>query len=149
LIGLILERDQQFDTALEHFECLSDILERKYEESEDPEILQKFCIVKSDIARISLGTGDYEAALENSSTALDLSHDLKGLETMKLSSQVTTGLAYYFLGQLEDAIDAFQTVLTESHEDVDVMLLVARALWAIGGDKERDIGIAQIMHWYS
>ena len=148
LMSLILERDHQPEAALETLQRLSDILEQKYEESEDPDILQKFCIVKSDIGRLSLGLEDFEAAVENSSTALDLSQDLEGLEKARLSSHITVGLAHYFLGQMDETIEAFQTVLTESNEDPDVMLLVARALWAVGGDKEREIAIQQLRDGY-
>ena len=147
-MSLLLERDRQLESALEILNRLSEILEQQYEESEDPDILQKFCIVKSDIGRVALGLGEYEDAIENSSTALDLSQELDGLEKSRLSSQVTVGLGYYFLGQLEDAIDVFQTVLTESDEDVDVMLLIARALWAVGGDQERQVAIQQIKDGY-
>ena len=148
MMSLLLERDRQLESALEILDRLSEILEQQYEESEDPDILKKFCIVKSDIGRVSLGLGEFEAAVENSSTALDLSQDLDGLEKTRLSSQITVGLGHYFLEQLEDAIDVFQTVLAESNEDVDVMLLVARALWAVGGDQERQVAIQQIQDWY-
>ena len=147
-MALILERDNQTEAALETLQSLSDILEQKYEESEDPDILHKFCIVKSDIGRLSLGLQDFESAVENSSTALDLSQDLEGLEKARLSSQITVGLGHYFLEQMDDAISSFQTVLMESNEDPDVMLLVARALWAVGGDKEREIAIQQLRDRY-
>ena len=49
---------------------------------------------------------------------------------------------------MDDAINSFQTVLMESNEDPDVMLLVARALWAVGGDKEREIAIQQLRDRY-
>lgn len=148
MMSLLLERDRQLDAALEILNGLSEILEQEYEESEDIDILLKFCIVKSDIARLSLGLGEYEAAVENGSTALDLSQDLTGLVKTRLSSQITVGLGHYFLEELEDAIDVFQTMLAESNEDVDVMLLVARALWAMEGDQERQIAIQQIHDWY-
>lgn len=143
-MSLILERDHRAKAALETLQRVSDILEQKYEESEDQDILQKFCIVKSDIGRLSLALEDFESAVENSSTALDLSQDLEGLEKARLSSQITVGLGHYFLGQMDEAIEAFQTVLTESNEDPDVMLLVARALWAVGGDRESEIAIQQL-----
>jgi len=149
MMTLLLERAGQLDSALETSQRLSDLLEQEYEESEDPETLFKFCIVKSDIGRLSLGLGDFESAVENASTALDLSQDLQGLEKTRLSSHVTVGLGYYFLGQMQEAIDMFQLVLEESNEDVDVMLLVARALWAVGGDQEREIALQQIQDWYA
>jgi superkiller protein 3 len=148
MMSLLLERAHQLSSALETLHRLSEILEQQYEDSEETDILHKFCIVKSDIGRISLGLEDYEAAVESSSTALDLSQDLEGLEKARLSSQITVGLGYYFLGQMQEAIDVFQTVLTESDDDVDVMLLISRALWAVGGDQEREIAIQQIREWY-
>jgi superkiller protein 3 len=148
MMSLLLERDQQLKAALESLLRLSSILEQKYEESEDLDILQKFCIVKSDMGRVSLALGQFEEAVESSSTALDLSQTLEDLEKTSLSSQIVVGLGHYFLRQMDDAIDAFQTVLSESNEDVDVMLLVARALWAVGGDREKEVAIQQIQDWY-
>jgi superkiller protein 3 len=147
MMSLLLERDKQLDSALETLHHLSDILEQQYEASEEQDLLEKFCIVKSDIGRVSLGLGDYTSAVENCSTALDLSQELQGLEKCRLSSQITMGLGYYFLEEMESAIDVFQTVLTESNEDVDVMLMVARALWAVRGDQERTIAMQQIYDW--
>jgi superkiller protein 3 len=149
MMSLLLERDQQPKAALESLLRLSEILEQKYEESEDVDILQKFCIVKSDIGRISLALGRFEEAVESSSTALDLSQTLDDLEKTGLSSQIVVGLGHYFLREMDDAIDAFQTVLSESNEDVDVMLLVARALWAVGGDREKEVAIQQIQDWFA
>ena len=148
-MGLLLERDPQLLSSLETLNQLSDILEEQYEESEDEAVLRKFCTVKSDIGRVSLGLGDFEGAVESSSTALDLSQEIEDLEKPRLSAQITMGLGYYFLGQFEDAIDIFRTVLAESNEDVDVMLLVARSLWVLGEDKEKEIAIDQIRHLYS
>ena len=151
-MSLILERDHQLEAALETLQHLSDILEQKYEESEESDILQKFCLVKSDIGRLSLGLENFEAAVENGLTALDLSEGLEGFEGLqkaRVSSQITIGLGHYFLGEMDDAIDSFQAVLTESNEDPDVMLLVARALWAVGGDKEKEIAIQQLTDRYS
>ena len=147
-MSLLLERDQQLKAALESLLRLSEILEQKYEEAEDVAILQKFCIVKSDIGRISLALGQFEEAVESSSTALDLSQTLEDLEKTSLSSQIVVGLGHYFMRQMDDAIDVFQTVLSESNEDVDVMLLVARALWAVGGDRGKEVAIQQIQDWY-
>ena len=144
LMSLLLERDRQLEAALDTLQLVSEILEQQYEDSEDPDILHRFCIVKSDIGRLALGIEDFETAIENSLTALDLSQELNGLQKARLSCQITLGLGYYFLGQMDDAIAAFQTVLADSNEDPDVMLLVTRALWAVGGVKEREIAVQQL-----
>jgi superkiller protein 3 len=149
MMSLLLERDGQLDAAADTLYRLSEILEQQYEEFEDLEILEKFCIVKSDIARVCLGLDDFETAVDSGLTALDLSQNIDTVERARLSSQIVVGLGYYFLGKLEDAIDVFQKVLTESDEDVDVMVLVAKALWSVGGDQEREIAIQQIHDWYA
>lgn len=147
-MSLLLERDKQFETASDFLNTLCGLLEEQYEEAEDQDTLHKFCIVKSDLARVSLALGDYEAAVENSSTALDLSQGLSGLEKMRLSSHLTQGLGHYFLDEMDEAITVFQMVLTESNEDVDVMLLVAQALWAVGLPRQREIALQQIRDWF-
>jgi superkiller protein 3 len=148
MMTLLLERDGQLSEAADTLFRLSEILEHRYEESEDPDILEKFCIVKSDIARVSLRLGDFEEAIENGATALDLSQSIDDIDRVRLSSQIVVGLGYYFLGKLDEAIDIFQRVLSESDEDVDVMVLVAKALWSVGGDQEREIAIEQLNDWY-
>lgn len=148
MMSLLLERDGQLDAAAKTLYHLSEILEHRYEGDEDPGILEKFCIVKSDIARVSLGLGDFEDAVENGATALDLSQSIDGVERVRLSSQIVVGLGHYFLGMLDEAIDVFQRLLTESDEDVDVMVLIAKVLWSVGGDEEREIAVQQIHDWY-
>ena len=147
-LSLLLEREKQYGAALELLHRLSEILEQLYEDSEEEDILSKFCIVKSDLGRIYLALGDYEAAVENSSTALDLLQDMAALDRVRLSSHLTQGLGYYFLGEMDDAIGVFQSALAESNEDVDVMLLVAQALWAVGGVREKEVAIEQIHDWF-
>ena len=148
MMSLLLERDGQLEAAVDTLYHLSEILELQYEESEDPDILEKFCVVKSDIARVNLGLGEFESAVETGATALDLSQNIGGIERARLSSQIVVGLGCYFLGKLDVAIEVFQRVLTESDEDVDVMVLVAKALWSVGGDQEREVAVQQIHDWY-
>jgi len=143
-----LERDHQLQSALNILYDLSSILEQQYEDNEDPETLQKFCIVKSDIGRLSLGLGLFEDAVDNSSTSLDLSQEIEGLVRTRLSSHITVGLGYYFMGRMEESLSIFQSVLAESDEDVDAMLLVSRVLWATGGEQERNVAVRQLHDMY-
>jgi len=148
MMSLLLERDGQLEAAVDTLYRLCEILEHQYEESEDPNILEKFCVVKSDIARVTLALGEFESAVETGATALDLSQSIDGIGRARLSSQIVVGLGYYFLGKLDEAIEVFQRVLTESDEDVDVMALVAKVLWSVGGDQEREIAVQQLHDWY-
>ena len=148
LLSLLLERDHQLQSALNILYDLSSILEQQYEDNEDPETLQKFCIVKSDIGRLSLGLGLFEDAVDNSSTSLDLSQEIEGLVRTRLSSHITVGLGYYFMGRMEESLSIFQSVLAESDEDVDAMLLVSRVLWATGGEQERNVAVRQLHDMY-
>jgi len=148
MLSLLLERDQQLQLALNTLYDLSSILEQQYEDYEDQETLRKFCIVKSDIGRISLGLGRFEDAVDSSSTTLDMSQEIEGFGRTRLSSHITMGLGYYFMGQMEESLSIFQSVLAESDEDVDAMLLVSRALWAAGGVRERNVAVQQLNDMY-
>jgi len=148
IFSMLSEREGQYEPASQSLRQVSDILEQEYEDSEDEDILRQFCIVKSDLGRIYLALGDYTGAVEQSFTALDLSQDLSDLTNVRLSSHLIGGLSHYFSGDMETAISMFQNALTESDEDVDVMLLVGQALWATGGSQEREVALQQIRDWF-
>jgi superkiller protein 3 len=148
ILSLLSEREGRYEAASSTLHSVSEFLEQRYEESEDADILHQFCIVKSDLGRILLGLGDYAAAVDNASVALDLSEGEGSLRAVRLSSYLVRGLGYFFQGDMEAAIPTFQEVLRESDEDIDVMLLVAQALWATGGSKEREIALQQIQDWF-
>ena len=151
LLSLLLERAADYQNAVEHLKALSDQIETLYEESESLGVLSQFIRLKSDLARNQLAMNDYEAASENSHTALDLSQDQDETsfstdvrKTTRLSAHLTAGMASFYLGSMDDAITMFRAALEESGGDLDVVCLLAQVLWAKGGSDEKSVAKEQL-----
>lgn len=144
LAALFLERVASYTRAIEMLQVLCDMAEAEYESSETLTALSCYAHAKTDLARCQLADGEYENAVENAETALDLSSDEEnsGLETdarrrLRLSCHLTAGLAYNLLGETAKSINVFRTALLESEGDPDVVDLLVQVLWADGGTAKR------------
>ncbi|KAK6363196.1 Superkiller protein 3 [Orbilia blumenaviensis] len=144
LAALYEERAGDFEGAVAKLSQVCDILEAKYEESEAVEDLIMYAQATADRARSYLGLKDYENAIESAELSFTLSQDLE-VPKCRLSAHLTAGLAYYFTGKIDESLEMFKTALTESHENPDVVALLAQVLWAKGGDDEREVAMQQLM----
>ncbi|KAF3902902.1 hypothetical protein AA313_de0209086 [Arthrobotrys entomopaga] len=146
LAALYEERAGDFEAAVGKLTIVCDILEAKYEESEAVDDLAMYAQACADRARCYLGMKDYENAVESAVLSVDLSQDLGAAhEKSRLSAHLTAGLAYYFLGRVDESLDMFKVALVESGEDPDVVVVLAQVLWAKGGEEERDVAMQQLM----
>lgn len=126
--------------------------EAEFEESESNEFLVRFAQAKADLARALLGKADFEQAITNAETALDLSGDADELgpayaeirRKWRLSAHVTAGLAHSHLKQVESSIKMFQAALEESGHAPDVVCMLAQVLWAKGGEAEKEAARSQL-----
>lgn len=152
LTGLIMERVGNYEEAIKSCTKLCEYYEQCYEKNEKQEDLIHFVRAKAHLARVFLGADDYEAAVEHSQFAIDVSSDLaeedevaaKTLKPSRLSAFLTSGLGYYFTQRYDESIECFKNALAESDEDQDVIVLLAQVLWAHGGAEERDVALEQL-----
>jgi len=152
LMGLILERNSEFDYAIEQTTKICNIYEQEYEVTEDQDTLLKFVKVKAQLARLLLSARRFEEAVEHAQFASDISEESAAsgdelseeLKKSRLSAFLTTGLAYYFLKDYGNSIESFKHALIESEEDQDVIVLLAQVLWAQGGDDEKEVALEQL-----
>ena len=148
LSSLFAERVGNYSDAISSLSHVSSRLEAEYELSESTTTLLKFVQAKSDLARVQLANQEYEAAAANAGTAIDLSNDegLKSKEGQKvrLSAHMTAGLAYYYQGTSDQAIQMFRSALEDTHGDPDIVCLLAQMLWAKGSDEERNVAREQL-----
>ncbi|EIW82901.1 TPR-like protein, partial [Coniophora puteana RWD-64-598 SS2] len=137
LLGLICERMGDLERAATVLKESISLLEAAYEESEDTSIERQFTIAHTNYARVRLALQDVQGALESSQNALGLvpEVDEKNTRVLRISARIGCGLAYFRLGQLQEALDAFQSALQDIGEDVElkghVTVLLARTMWAI------------------
>lgn len=152
LLALFAERIGDFSTSVEALEEVCAAAELAYEKSESNEFLVRYAQAKADLARALLGKSEFEEAITNAETALDLSEDADELgpaysearRKWRLSAHITAGLAHSHLKQIEKSIKMFQAALEESGHAPDVVCMLAQVLWAKGGEAEKEAARSQL-----
>ncbi|EED12393.1 translation repressor/antiviral protein Ski3, putative [Talaromyces stipitatus ATCC 10500] len=151
LSALFAERIGEYGQAESALGIVCTGVEAEYEVSESSSSLIRFALANADIARVHLANHEYEQAVEKAELALTLSGDDNlstpdpGMVTsLRLSSHLTAGLAYYYLKSMDQAIDMFRDALHEAENDPDVVCLLAQVLWAKGGEEERNVAREQL-----
>ena len=143
LSSLFSERAADMDSAMESLQATCSALESEYEVTERPIVLLRFSEAKSDLGRVLLAQRDFSSAVEEAETALSLSVDEEPASTrrakLRLSADITAGLAYYHQGLMDLALAKFRNALDESQDDPDVICLLIQVLWARGGHEARTI----------
>lgn len=151
LSSLLAERSSDYAASMNALASVCGDMEVEYEKSESTDALACFAQAKADLARSQLAAGDYEEAIANSQTSLDLSseNDLgpafaEGRPKWWLSAYVTAGLAHSFLGQTNKAIKNLQSALGSSSSDPEIIVILAQILWAKGDQGSRDAAREQL-----
>ena len=148
LSSLFAERVGDFSDAAANLELVASKLEAEYETSESAITLIRFAQAKADLARARLAERDFDAAAENAETSLSLSddEDLKKeiRQRVRLSAHIAAGLAYYYQGNMDQAITMFRSALEETQGNPDIICLLAQVLWAKGGADERNVAREQL-----
>ena len=152
LLALLQERAGDNESAVTHLTDVCSTLEAEYESSESISTLCRFIRSKCDLARNQLALKDFESAAENSSAAIDLSDELgnegphaKERLNIRLSAHLSAGLANYYSGDMSSSLQMFRQALDESDGNPDIICLLAKVLWAEGGDEERGAAKEQLL----
>ncbi|RYO95268.1 hypothetical protein DL762_000151 [Monosporascus cannonballus] len=145
LSTLFQERADDSLRAVATLEETCEILEADYEATESPRALGRFTLAKADLARFYLAAEQFVEAAESGKTALELSSDSSANELdadqrrkTRLSAHLTVGLAEYFLGQADGAVEYLEAALEESDGNPDAVCVLAQILWATGTDDARE-----------
>jgi superkiller protein 3 len=155
LAALFLERVGNHEAAVIGLRSVSETVELDYEKTESPESLSRVAQAKTDLARNLLVTEEYETAVEEAETALDLLSEFDSsadgsslsadqLAKVQLSARLTAGLAHFFSGALDSAIPYFRTSLEATGSNPDIICLLAEVLWAKGEDNEKQVARDQL-----
>lgn len=146
LSALLAERMGEYDYSKRSLAAVCATTELEFERTESSTALTRFAQANADMARCHLASQEYEAAAERAELTLNLTgeEDAAKFETerkqrIRLSAQLTAGLSYYYLKDMDQAIDMFRGALQESFNSPEVVCLLAQVLWAKGGDEERSV----------
>lgn len=164
LSTLFLERAQDVSTAVAILERLSRQLHEEHEQTKSLDSLSRLVLAKTDLARSHLAAGAYEPAIETANYVLDSTSDaerpgrastqrqisMSAHERLRvrLSANLTAGIAHLLAGRPEDAVAYLDAAIAlslarssgdaEPKEDPDVVCLLAQVLWATGTPEARE-----------
>jgi len=151
LYALLQERVGDYHAAGASLESVCAEAEARYEQSESPQLLGQFAKAKADLSRCLLAAEDFEAAIENAQTVLDLTTEIDSvalkpeeLRKTRLSAHLSAGLAHYRQAAIDEALDMFRAALEESNSQPEVVCLLSQMLWATGSDAERRVAKEQL-----
>ncbi|KIJ39435.1 hypothetical protein M422DRAFT_32689 [Sphaerobolus stellatus SS14] len=157
LFALTCESAQQTHLALELVTRSIRVLERAYEESEDTQTEENFALANGTLGRLRLATNDYIGALEAFSTTLSLlpaETESSRIKIMRSLAQFGSGIANFRLGELEAALEVFETCLAEVPDDMStvrghVTVFLAQTLWALGSPEAQETARGQLLECIS
>lgn len=160
LFALFCERLHQHDLAIELLVQAIAILERAYEETEDPTTEKRYTIANANLGRVRLAIGDHQQAKAAYEVVLGLLGSPVEEESIEATNRALLlaqahfgiGLASFKLGELEDALTSFEASADAAPiemQDVKghITILTAQTLWAIGGEDARDAARDQLLEW--
>jgi superkiller protein 3 len=135
LFALVCERLGHKDFAKELVNRGMRILERVYEEKEDPVVERQFMIANATLARLLLATGEPEDSMITFETVLGLLQEedaLKGV--LETQAKLGIGMGQAVLRDLQEAILSLQYAQGVAPEDEKLRahcsILLAQTLWS-------------------
>ena len=153
---IALERLHNFSKAKTLCQRLMDILEKNFEVSQDETELFHFAVIKSQLARIQLGLGEYDSAIENASLSDGILADYQGGDVQNsksfpalLSNHVCLGLANFFQGDFDTTLTHFQELLELSKESRCLVALLSKVLYDVGSEEAKSIASQELMEYTS
>lgn len=153
LYALICERLGLVSEAVSALERASELLEQEFEQSESTDVEYRYLTALLNLGRVRLVSRSYQASLDAFTNCFEL---LSGSQhpdagKMRVQARLGQGLAQFWVGQVDESLEAFQAALDESsgqEEKEIVAVLLARTLWGLGGDDAKDLAKSQLMEWY-
>jgi superkiller protein 3 len=142
LLGLLLERLGQHSRAAEAFASAILAVEAQIEESQITldQGNTRLSMIHSNLGRTLCASGDFEGAIS--------SYESAATDAKTVYSQLNAGIAYYFQDKLEESLSMFELALNATQNDItlrqDVIVLLSKVLWALGGEEQRSVAKDQL-----
>ncbi|SCU97572.1 LAME_0F20120g1_1 [Lachancea meyersii CBS 8951] len=144
---LTLERLHHFGEAQKLSERLLDILERRFEKAQNDSELFNFAVVKSQMARVYLGSKAYDSAIESADLAQGILSDRDDERARKsvISNYAVMGLAHFFLDNFDQALEHFTSILQQSSDCKQLVIMIAKVLYNVDSEETRDVALKELL----
>lgn len=135
LMALVCEHVGHVELGLEKTEQAIAILEKVYEESEDPMVERQFVVANTTLGRLRLAAQDYSGAVESFETVMNLlaEDEQPASRVLRVQAMFGAGLANFKTGDIARAQELLELAWETSADDVSlkgqVAVLLAQVLW--------------------
>ncbi|WVQ96835.1 hypothetical protein IAU59_003942 [Kwoniella sp. CBS 9459] len=153
LYALICERLGLAAEAASSLDRAAAVLEEEFERTESADIESRYAIALCNLGRVQLAAGGYQKSLEALDNCWELISDSTDgtMSALKVQCRLLQGLAHYWVGQVDESLEAFQASLDEATAAQDlavkeeVAVLLSRTLWGLGGDDAKETAKSNLM----
>ncbi|ODV83554.1 hypothetical protein CANARDRAFT_237681 [[Candida] arabinofermentans NRRL YB-2248] len=149
IYSIIIERTHDYKVGLDLSLKLCDLLEAKYNELETQEVLIGLSKAKAQLARLYLGEGFYDLAIETAEVSINILNAVDKLddEIQKcvLSSLTTLGLSYFFNGDFESSITEYKKILDVSPDSKRIIVLISQVLFAFDTAETKQAAVDELL----
>ncbi|OCF43903.1 superkiller protein 3 [Kwoniella heveanensis CBS 569] len=157
LYALICERLGLAAEAASSLERAAAVLEEEFERTESADIESRYAIALCNLGRVQLAAGNYQSSLEALNNCWELiSGSTDGTTSaLKVQCRLLQGLAHYWIGEIDESLEAFQAGLDEATAAQDmsvkeeVAVLLSRTLWGLGGEDAKETAKSNLMECLS
>ncbi|WWC88759.1 uncharacterized protein L201_003672 [Kwoniella dendrophila CBS 6074] len=157
LYALICERLGLAAEAASSLERAAAVLEEEFERTESADIESRYAIALCNLGRVQLSAKKYQASLDTLNNCWELISESKDgtIVSLKPQCKLLQGLVFFWLGQIDESLEAFQNSLDEATSSQDlkikeeVAVLLSRTLWGLGGDDAKETAKSNLMECLS
>lgn len=148
---LVFERLHNYKEADILAARLTSIFEERFEKTQNEEELFNYGIIKAQLARIQLGFGEYEKAIENANLSEGILTDFDKERTRyaQLSNYICLGLSNFFLDNFDETLEQFQQILAIEDNSDKLIILITQVLYDIGTSDTKEIALQQLTDYIS
>lgn len=148
---IILERLHVYRSAHKVASRLVQYLESRFEYSQETSELFNFAVIKAQLARIQLGLGNYESAIEDASLSQSiLVHSLPDKTASSCTSNhIVLGLAHFFSNDFDQTLVHLEELLKRSKSMRPLVILAAKVLYTVGSEDAKEIAFQELMEYIS
>lgn len=146
----IVERLYSFTKGIEFSEKLCALLENKYEENENDEILISYCRAKCQLSRLLLAKGEYTESYE---LCGEIGSLLESVETLTVEVQrcllscfTVLGLSLYFQEDFDNSLIEFKKLLDAFPENNRIVVLISQVLYASGQEEAKQAAMDELLN---
>ncbi|CDK26289.1 unnamed protein product [Kuraishia capsulata CBS 1993] len=142
---MILERVKDYERGIDLGKQLCEVLEIEYTKSENDTTLENFAEAKALLARLYLGAGNYELAIEEAEASLGVAEAAQvELPKVVLTAHSVLGLSLFFTSRFVESLEQFRLCLNLSKDSSQIVVLISQILCALDEEETKQAAMDEL-----